>query len=543
MAYQTWLNDEAAPGEMRDALDRFLKGSAEARASLEAMVRRERSLDSFIRQCKEVCVTLAPEAREWQENLVEFLGDGLGVPPSYHQLGLVLPLLRPKYQVELLLYSLDPSMYIDSDHLASVFCRCCLYGLKYLSRSCLLRNRSRLISACRALGPSWDASVGLCFAAELPTTLLNDEEFVRSGLACVKDEGHSLQWLSCMSARMGRRRDVALAFVQRHPCVLQHTEYSDDEEMALEALKHSVKAVDCLSVRLRRKRSVLEAAASCGASFFFTETGRALRADRELVLLAAAGSCSDLVPLLPSTVARSLRSDPGVLAAVVHGLVSKAEREEEVRQILRTEETRQDAFYQELLKKPGCFQLLDAPLRARRDLVLLAAQVDASVLTFAEPAVWASDDEGLDDFVFSLLSAGCPRGAVPAEVWSKLGEGSEPIGLAAAILQKNRDLWGDLPQSTQEALRDCFDHRCSICFQLPNEIRTCAPANGNNCRNYFCRPCLETMAGRSQGRVTCPTCRLPQASGRSCGVRAWAAETLVERELAQVAAKRRRLRE
>jgi len=534
---------EATSDEMRAAVEGLLTGDEEAKGVLKELVRAERSLSTFCRQCKEVCELLSADDSEWQDILVEFLEGVRDVAfLSHTQLGVLLPLLAPRQQLEMLAFSLDPLSYIDSDHLAAVFFRCCLYGVKYLSRSCLVRNRSLLITACRTLGPKWDRAVGLCFAAEIPVSLLNDEDFVLSGLSHVSDGGHSLQWLSCTAARIGRRRDVVQAFVRHQPGILQHTDYADEEEMAVEALHHSVHAVDYLSPHLRRKRSVLETAASCGAAFFRTKTGMTLRADRELVLLAAAaGGANDLAaPLLPTMVDASLHNDPSVLAAVVHSLVRRGSREESVRRILAMQEARRDDFYRELLKNGACLQLLEPPLRARRDLVLLAVKNDPTALAFAEPAVWAKD-QGLGDFVLAVLAAGCRD--VPAEARREAGEVADPVGFAAALLLENRNAWSDLSSATQEALVECFEHRCCVCLQLPKEIRTCAPARGDNCRNYFCRPCLQRLASRSTNRrsVDCPTCRLPQVSGRHCGARAWDAEKLVERELQYRAAKRRRL--
>ena len=538
MAFRASTHGTVDAAELRTSLEAFLNCTASS-ARLMQMVETERSLAHFCFQFKEVYRGLSRKPEAWQRSLVDFIGEVRICSPSYVQLGELLPLLSPKFQLELLQLSLDPAVFVDSNHLAGIFCRCCLYGLKYLSRSCLLRNRARVTAACRVLGPSWDRSVGLCFAAEMPVCLLSDEDFVRSGLAYVNDEGHSLQWLSCTLPQIGRRRDVAMDFVRRQLC-LQYTEYADDEEVALEALKQSVTALDSFSLRLRRQRSVLEGAARHGPPFFFTATGKAMRDDRELVLLAAASGTSDLVSLLPTVVADSLQRDPAVLAAVVHGLATDNRHEESVRQLLTLPETKQEVFYQELLKRGGHLRLLDAPLRARRDLVVLAIRSDATSLTFADSVVWSSDD-GLYEFVFDLLLAGCPRSSVPIEVWGKVYEKSDPIGFSAALLLENRDLWADTPRDIQEALADCYEHRCSVCFQLPNEIRTCAPVNGMNCNNYFCRLCLQSMAERSSGRVTCPTCRLPQVLNLACGARAWAAETMVKRELEQRATKRRRL--
>jgi len=539
MAYQEW--SEVRKTNLRDLLRRYLQGDVVAQEPLTELMWDDRSFHNFSIQFKRICTEFPPQSVEWQERLVAFVGDLKQLAgPRYAQLGALLPRLLPRYQLELLAHSLNPGEHVDSDALAKTFFRCCLYGVKYLSSSCLLRNRAQLIVACRALGPAWQTSAGLCFAAELPWSLLEDESFVRLGLSFVNDDGHSLQWLTCAVYREEPGRSVVMAFVKNNPSLLRHTKFCDDADAALEALQHDVNVVDFLSVRLRRQRKILEAAASRGVRFFFTETGEALRADRALVLLAAEGNAAEYVDMSRNAIAKSLHSDPGVLAAVVHGLMGKEEHEASVRRILEMQETQQDAFYRELLKKPGSFQLLDSSVRARRDIVLLATAADVDALAFVDPAVWIQD-AGLDDFLFSVLSAGCSRNLVPAELWQRLEREGGAVALAAALLLENRAVWTDLPQSTQLALKDCFEHRCSICFQLPKEIRMCSPINGNNCRYYFCRPCLEEFSSRCREGVRCPTCRLPQVPGQSCGIRAWPAETLVERELIEAAAKRRRI--
>jgi len=519
------------------ALEAYLEG--QTCHHLMSLLRTQRDLARFSSACVQVCGPLSKEAGNWQERLVDFFAEERAWSLSFVQYGQLLPLLAPKFQVRMLEVSLDSGVYVDSDLFAGVLCRCCLYGLRYLSKSCLFRNRARLAAACRELGPAWDRSVGLCFAAGMPACLLRDEDFVRSGIAYVNDEGHSLQWLSSMMPCVGKRRDVALDFVRRQLC-LQHTDFVDDEEVVLAALQHKVVALDACSLRLRRGGRVLEEAAKMGPSFFLTSTGKGLRGDRDLVLLAASQSPRDLLALLPTLVSESLQRDPVVLAAVVHGLAKNEDATvESVRGFLSMPETRCETFYRALLKRSGKhLGLLEAPLRARRDLVLLAVRSDASSVMFAEEAVW--NDAGCLGFVAALLLAGCPWDFVPPSAWSQIRARIDPVGFAATLLLKNRKVWAEMPRDVQEALPDCLNHRCSVCWNLPQEIRACAPVSGANCRNYFCDPCMWSIA-KHFGRVTCPVCRLPQIVGRSCGGLAWDAEILVQREREYRASKRQRV--
>jgi len=396
-----------------------------------------------------------------------------------------------------------------------------LYCLQFFDDATLVRNTAGVAEACARFGSTWDVSLMGGFAAHLPRRLLLDFDFVVNNVSRVNDGGLSL--LIC-SKYTNRRRLLALEFVGRQLC-LQHTEFADDEEVVMAALRFSVLSLNHASFRLQKSRAVLRFAAARGPEFFSTKAGFYLRADLDLALAAAMldrdGLLGVLAPslqknpsLLAAMVAARFRSDPSPAALLVAGGETSGE------------------FFRELLRRDyRCLGVLAAPQRSDRELVFFAALQEPAAVSYALPSVW-NQDGGFHAFMELLIAGGCSKEHMPAawgEYWASGGE-VERHDRASRALLRSRRVWADLPLSIQELFPDCVTCACCICYELPLEFFGCA----GGCSGHVCGGCADLLirASTSSAQPTsCPMCKHRRKKNASYGPKSWAASTLVKREL------------
>lgn len=395
-----------------------------------------------------------------------------------------------------------------------------LYCLQFFDDTTIVRNAAGVAEACARFGPTWDVSLMGAFAAHLPRMLLLDFDFVINNVSRVNDGGLSL--LIC-SKYTGERKRLALGFVGRQLCI-QHTEFADDEEVVMEALRFSVLSLNHASFRLQKSREVLRFAAARGPEFFRTRAGFYLRADLDLAVTAAERDGEGLLQVLSP----SLQKNPALLAAMV---AARFRSDPSPTALLVAGGETSPEFFQELLRRNSCcLKILDPLRRSDRDLIALAAIQTPFAVCYALPSAW-NQDGGFHVFMELLIARGCSKEHMPeawGEYWASGDEEQRRARASQALLQR-RSVWPCLPSSIQELFPDCMDCACCICYDLPLEFFGCA----GGCAGHVCGGCADRLlcASTIRAQLCCPVCKHRRERNASYGPKSWAASKLVKREL------------